>query len=257
MVTLKPTLASASEIHLWLTNPATINDEALLERYLDLLGSDELVSYRALARPDHQREYLISQAFLRDVLGSYAGDDSQILEFERNASGKPHLKNTSQSMDKLQFNLSHSAELMACTVTHAGAVGVDVEALAVDHGMLEVADHYFSASEVASLKDLDSAEQQHLFCKIWTLKEAYIKARGEGLALALDSFSFECSEPGVIRLSEGGAYRNDWQFWSLQPVDGQMIAIAAHSTNASLRVFSGVPLGETNELSLATLGQVA
>ena len=261
MEKLKPSLVNASEIHLWLTNPATITDKALLARYMNLLGSDELGSYRALAQAEHRREYLISQAFLRDVLGNYAGDEVQALEFERNASGKPSLKRSSQGglggLESVQFNLSHSAELMACTVTRAGAVGVDVEALPTDNGMLEDADNYFSSAEVASLQNLDSTEQRRLFCKIWTLKEAYIKARGEGLALALDSFSFECDENGEIRLREQDAYRKDWQFWSLQPIPGQMVAIAAQSATASLRVFSGVPLGETNELSLTTFGQVA
>jgi 4'-phosphopantetheinyl transferase len=146
---------------------------------------------------------------------------------------------------------------MACTVTREGAVGVDVESLPVDNGMLDVADHYFSTSEVASLQDLDSVEQRRMFCKIWTLKEAYIKARGEGLSLALDSFSFECPDSDIIRLREEGGYREDWQFWSLEPVSGQMIAVAAQSEDAGLRVFSGIPLGETQELPLTALGQVA
>jgi 4'-phosphopantetheinyl transferase len=257
----RPSLANAFEIHLWLTNPATITDQALLDRYKGLLGSDELGSYSALAQAEHRREYLISQAFLRDVLSNYAGDDMQTLEFERNASGKPSLKHSSPDLpgelESLQFNLSHSAELMACCVTRAGAVGVDVEALPTDNGMLEDADNYFSSSEVASLQNLDSAEQRRIFCKIWTLKEAYIKARGEGLSLALDSFSFECAGSGEIRLHEQDAYRDDWQFWSLQPIPGQMVAIAAHAEKASLRVFSGIPLGETNELSPTTFGQVA
>jgi 4'-phosphopantetheinyl transferase len=257
MNTLRPSLAGEPEIHLWLTNPAAISDENLLERYLGLLGKQELESYQALAQPQHRREYLISQAFLRDVLGSYIGDDSQALEFERNASGKPSLKQCGPSLENLQFNLSHSAELMACTVTRAGAVGVDVETLAMDSGMLGVADHYFSTSEVASLQNLDGAEQQRLFCKIWTLKEAYIKARGEGLSLALDSFSFECLDSDNIRLRDADGYREDWQFWSLEPVSGQIIAVAAESTGATLRVFSGIPLCEKEELSLTALGQVA
>jgi 4'-phosphopantetheinyl transferase len=251
---LHSSLAGASEIHLWLTNPGVINDETLLERYRAMLSSEELASYRELAQADHRREYLISQAFLRDALGNYS--NGAALEFERNASGKPSLKHQIEGQ-VLQFNLSHSAELMACAVTCAGPVGVDVEPLAVDSGMLEVADHYFSSSELASLSALDDSGQQQLFCKIWTLKEAYIKARGEGLDVALDSFSFECDAPDNIRLKEQDEYREDWQFWSLQPVPGQIIAIAAQTRNASLRVFSGVPLVDSNEICLATLGQVA
>jgi len=256
MTHLQPSLAGASEIHLWLTNAASITDEALLERYRAMLGSEELASYQELAQADRRREYLISQAFLRDVLGHYT-TNVRPLEFERNASGKPSLKHQIDHQGRLQFNLSHSAEVMACAVTCAGPVGVDVEELAVDSGMVEVADHYFSSSEVASLAALDESGQQQLFCKIWTLKEAYIKARGEGLDMALDSFSFECSEPNSIRLKEQDKYREDWQFWSLQPVPGQMIAVAAQTSNTRLRVFSGVPLCGSNELCLATLGQVA
>ena len=245
------------QVHLWLARPKKITDESLLERYEGLLGAEELASYRQLASADHRREYLISQAFLRDVLSYYTQLEPARFEFERNASGKPGLRNASGELARLHFNLSHSAELMACAVSKTGKVGVDVEPIEPDGGMVGMADNYFSEPEVDSLRALAETDQPRRFNQVWTLKEAYIKARGEGLTLALDSFSFEFAEAGEIRLRErDNSLRTDWHFWSL-PVDGHITAIALEAPDASLRAFSGIPLQEMAELSLDELERIS
>jgi 4'-phosphopantetheinyl transferase len=246
-----------AQVHLWLSQASDCDDEALLERYLELLDEEELKSHSELANPEHRREYLVSRAFLRDVLSHYAEAEPQQIEFERNASGKPAIKSAAASLD-LQFNLSHSAGLIACAVTRAGAIGVDVESFSDDAGMLSVADHYFSPRELKRLRDQPAEQQPEQFCRTWTLKEAYIKARGQGLeAGGLDSFGFECAESGGIRFYEAEQLNSDWQFWSLKPRPDCLVAIAVAANDCTLRVFSGAPLKGTRELALDTLGQVA
>ena len=246
-------------MHLWLTNPDEITDKGMLKRYEQLLGEDELVSYRELVKSGHRREYLISQAFLRDVLGYYTNISPSGFEFERNASGKPGLRHGTPELSDLHFNLSRSSGLMACAVCARGKIGVDVEALNPDSGMVDVADHYFSDAEVASLNLLPRGQQQERFCQIWTLKEAYIKARGEGLSLPLDSFSFDFDNHHHIRLREHSPerIRDDWQFWSLQPAPDRVTAVAVEATGCKLRVFSSIPLKDSHELALNDLGLVA
>jgi 4'-phosphopantetheinyl transferase len=257
MNAITPTQSTDTQAHLWITKPGDIDDDSLLEQYQALLGDEELASYHDLLNADHKREYLISQAFLRDVLSYYSSSQPDQLCFERNASGKPGLKQAPADLQGLKFNLSHSAELIACAVTRVGDVGVDVEAFSAASNMVAVADHYFSAREVAALRQLPASEQERGFCKIWTLKEAYIKARGQGLALALDSFSFDCLQPDRIELSEHEQPNSAWRFWSLQPLPDHLVAVAVAGTDCSLRVFSGIPLQETRELSINALGLVA
>lgn len=254
---LTPALGTAGEVHLWVTDTADISDEDLEARYSKALGQAELDSYNALANAGHRREYLISQALLRDVLSHYLDLAADALEFVRNASGKPSLQLPEEQALPLHFNLSHSAQSVVCAVTRAGPVGVDVEPSLPDAGLLGMAEHYFAGTEIEAVQSLSGEPQQLMFARIWTLKEAYIKARGEGHSKALDSFSFDFQQPGSIRLIEEGAPRNDWCFWSLQPLAGQTVSVAVEATAATLRLFSTVPFGSVKELSLASLGQVA
>lgn len=257
MTATKPVLVGTDEVHLWVADTAEINPRGIEERYEQALGEAERVSYTALANAEHRREYLISQVFLRDVLSQYLELSAQSLEFVRNACGKPSLELPAGHTVDLHFNLSHSAKAVACAVTRAGPVGVDVETSQPDAGLLNMAEHYFAAAEIASVQRLSGEPQQQMFARIWTLKEAYIKARGEGLSKALDSFSFECQQPQSIRLSENGKLSDSWCFWSLQPIAGQTVAVAVAAAHAKLRLFSTVPFGNVKELPLTSLGQVA
>lgn len=252
-------LDGRGQVHLWLAHPQQLTDELLLRRYEGLLGKDELSSYRQLVSAEHRREYLIGQAFLRDVLSYYTHCDPSSFEFERNASGKPSLRNAKGELASLHFNLSHSVELIACVVSRSGKVGVDIEPLQHENAMVEMADHYFSQPEINSLRELDDAEQALRFSQIWTLKEAFVKARGEGLSLPLDSFSFEFLSRGAVQMREnqGLQLRDDWRFWSLYPLSGHVTAVALEAPESDLRVFSGVPLQEMSEMALSDLGLVA
>lgn len=256
MVIEYPLPECGEEVHLWITSPQDYYSESGDGVYEALLGADERRHYEELAQPDHRREYLIGRVFLREVIAAYSGGAAAELEFESNASGKPRLKAT-PATTPLSFNFSHGADLMACAVTRLGEVGVDVETISQDRGMVEVADHYFSSIELAGLEALGAVDQQSQFFRIWTLKEAYIKARGEGHSQALDSFSFYCPDPGTIRLVAQGEKVDGWSFWSLQPVTGQMVAVAVQSAGANLRVFSRNSQGNQQELPLTSLGQVA
>ncbi len=255
MLIQTPPLNGHEDVHLWLAYPADYQSAASLENCERLLDEAESSHYRELANPGHRREYLISRAFLRQVLAEYCGHEAADLQFESNESGKPSLSVTMAS--NISFNFSHGADLMACAVTSADLVGVDVETFFADNRMVDVADHYFSEKELQSLEGLSATDQQQLFFRTWTLKEAYIKARGEGLSLPLDSFSFDCPTEGPISLQEPWGSASGWSFWSLEPVNGQIIALAVKSESTNLRIFSRNPQGIQQELPLTSPGKVA
>jgi 4'-phosphopantetheinyl transferase len=91
----------------------------------------------------------------------------------------------------LRFNLSHTDGLAACGVVRELDLGVDVEAGSRVRRHLEVADRFFSRREARALRALPEEDRVGRFLDTWTLKEAYIKARGQGLALPLDGFTFD------------------------------------------------------------------
>jgi 4'-phosphopantetheinyl transferase len=129
----------------------------------------------------------------------------------------------------LHFNLSRATDFVVCAVADEEEVGVDVEDVtrAVEH--LAIAAEFFAPDEVRALDELPAAEQRARFFTLWTLKEAYVKARGMGLSLPLDQFWFRIQPGQAIRISFGDGIVDDpdrWRFTLLQPTEIHCRAIA-------------------------------
>ena len=132
--------------------------------------------------------YVSAHVFLRQVLSRYASVAPKDWKFLANAHGKPDIADPQYHW--LQFNLSHTQGLVACAVANQRQVGVDVEHgnRRIDVAMLS--QHVFSALEALDVLSAPSQEEQERrFFNYWTLKEAYIKAKGIGLSMPLQQFS--------------------------------------------------------------------
>jgi 4'-phosphopantetheinyl transferase len=131
---------------------------------------------------------------LRSILSLYAGLEPEAWRFDANPWGRPSIANPG-APSGLFFNLSHKPGFVACLVGLGRDLGVDVEDLSVNRPHLsQIAERYFSPSEAAGLRALPAEHQTQRFYELWTLKEAYIKARGMGLSLGLSRFSFSVEE---------------------------------------------------------------
>lgn len=233
-------------VDLWFCRPEIFaSDSSLLARYEGLIDEVEYEHYRRLRFPDHKLEYLASHAMLRYVLTLYypamaPGDWA----FQRNAHGKPSLVDEQARDFPLAFNLSHTHGIALCGVAVGGELGVDVEYHANSQGLLDVADHYFSDLEVRDLFELEKAEQEHCFFHYWTLKEAFIKARGEGLAIPLDSFSFvlNAAQIGFIPPADALGAEHDWHFRLFHTGDRHTAALAWNREVGEVRLFEANPL---------------
>jgi 4'-phosphopantetheinyl transferase len=124
----------------------------------------------------------------------------------------------------LSFNLSHTNCFVAFIVGSNPEIGVDVEHLERGGSLIEIARHSFAPGEYAYLTTLPPERQRDAFFRIWTLKEAYIKAKGQGLSLGLDTFSFHFDEEDKPVLSGADG---DWSFFEFQPLADYRIAIAS------------------------------
>ena len=179
--------------------------------------------------------YLAAHWLLRNALTSVAGLPPQDWRFTVRPHGKPEVDAAFGLMD-LRFNLSHARGFVACAISIANEVGIDVEALSRNPD-IEVADRFFSPAEVAILRAMPPARQPETFLRFWTLKEALIKATGEGLSRALDSFSFAL-DPVSIRFdpddSDAPAL---WSFVEHRPTPRHLLALALrHAPHALLRI---------------------
>ncbi|WP_372750478.1 4'-phosphopantetheinyl transferase superfamily protein [Litorivivens sp.] len=179
------------QLDIWVAVAAHVSPYQQEQAYQDLLSVQENEMFKALRYPEHRFDYLMGRALLRSVLGSYTGRKPADLQFERNDFGKPELSNVD---DAPRFNLSLT-DGVAILAVHADAdIGADIEYHGHGRSMLEVADQYFSALEIADLKTLPSTDQKRGFFRYWTLKESLVKAKGEGMSVPLDSFSFRATK---------------------------------------------------------------
>jgi 4'-phosphopantetheinyl transferase len=160
-------------------------------RLLSLLCSEERERHARLVFAADRDRYLLAHAALRLMVARYANVSASTLRFEANAHGRPEIVSPKDAC-AIRFNLSHTNGAIAIAVCRAHDVGVDIENHTREiRDRRAIARRFFSASEVHALEMLPDAEQQARFFQYWTLKESYIKARGLGLTLPLDAFSFE------------------------------------------------------------------
>ena len=153
-----------------------------------------------------RRAFLAGKLFLREVLSHYSDRPADSWEFVENEYGKPALK---AGPENLAFNLSHSRQGYMLALSRHGCTGADIEFSARSRRVRRLAGRYFSRPECDWLLGLSEADQQDGFYCLWTLKEATIKARGMGLALPLDSFSFDLAalRPLLSRARTGPGLR--------------------------------------------------
>ena len=170
------------EAHVWASSS---DDPGLTAEQLGaLLSPRERERAAAFHFDADRRRFLLSHAFLRDVLSRYLQQNSTEIEFTFNRHGKPSLA----GHNSMAFNLSHSGTVAICAIAARRAIGADVERIRPVPDLSDLADLSFSPRERTLLRQYDAAVRLDAFFACWTRKEAYVKARGEGLSIPLDSF---------------------------------------------------------------------
>lgn len=179
--------------------------------------------------PTDRDHFLAARGALRGILARYLRTDPARIAFRTTEYGKPFLETESApASESLRFNLSHSGDRALCAVTRAREIGIDVERVRQDFDVYEIADRFFSRAEVASLRALPEASLREGFFTCWTRKEAYIKARGEGLSMPLDSFdvSLEPGSPARLLSVRGEGGGANWALREILPGPGYVAAVA-------------------------------
>jgi 4'-phosphopantetheinyl transferase len=237
-----------SQVHVWLAEPEQLRDAELVARYQAALSREERARAERLRGEPLRHAFAVARALLRGSLSRYCDVAPEQWSFAAQAYGRPYVAGPAHA-PPLRFNLSHTRGLIACAVTRDVEVGCDVEDLERRTEPLPLAERYFAPREVAELKGLAPEPQRARFLEYWTLKEAYLKARGLGLRVPLERFVFELPAQGPIRAHfEAGLDERPerWQFALLRPTRSHVLALAAERPAAveqlEIRVRSCVPL---------------
>ena len=216
-VALKPSrfpglALNATEVHLWQASldgrPADI--------FESFLSADELDRANRFHFTADRTHFIVARGLLRNLLAAYLGINCTELRFSYGAKGKPFLLLDGQT--QINFNLSHSHGRAAFAFSRGRELGVDLEYVKEDFEAELIATRFFSRSEVLALRLVPAELRNQAFFNCWTRKEAYIKARGEGLSMPFDQFdvSLRPGEPAALLNN----YREERELerWSMKAI---------------------------------------
>jgi 4'-phosphopantetheinyl transferase len=204
---------------------------------LGLLTEDERRRADRLLGADRRRQFASARASLRMLLGRYLERSPEAVELRLGQNGKPELPH-----DELSFNLSHSGDLALLAVAGAGtALGVDLEEVSTARPLDRMAQRFFSTREAAEYASLPPPERAGAFYRLWTRKEAYLKAWGTGLTFSSRRFTLELG-PGPGRLLSSTEMPGDddpraWWFEDLDAAPGFVAALCRRGERASIGLF--------------------
>lgn len=220
-----PALRGGS-VHLW--QRRLYDSEDVIERLHALLSDDErekAARYR-VERP--RTDFILTRGTLRRLLAAYLNKSPQEIAFQYTEYGKPSLRGSSD----LHFNVSHTEGMALMAFVRRREVGVDIEKVRAQSDVAKLAERFFSSHERQALRNLSGGELHAAFFRCWTRKEAYIKAKGEGLSLPLHQFdvAIDPDPPQALlatRPDSSEAAR--WLIRNLPVISGYAAALAVSS----------------------------
>ncbi len=208
-------LISLGEVHLFCISMEY--PEHRIQELSDMLSRNEARKRDRFHFAKDRERYVIRHGTLREIIGHYLGVPACDVDIEHTKYGKPVImENDADSW--LQFNLSSANDVALIAVTHTNPVGVDIEYIVDDFQWQDIALRYFSPGEIEQLFSLPEKSRKRAFFDCWTRKEAYVKARGEGLSDSLDGFevSLHPEFPAALLNHDGGPHESSR--WSLHDV---------------------------------------
>lgn len=206
--------------------------EARLEALRPLLDEAEQARAARYLFERDRRRFIAARGQVRQILGFCLERRPEDLRFSLSARGKPSLDEPTC----LRFNLSHSRSLGLLVVCAGQDVGIDLEAGRDEADTAGIARRFFTPGEAARLQALPEEQHRAAFYTCWTRKEAYLKGRGEGLAVSLSSFevSFAPGEPPQVFTLPERTPDPDWRLYDLRPGQGFAGALAVRGQPVEL-----------------------
>ena len=186
----------------------------------------------------HSRRFILGRGGLREILSRYEQTHPSRIKFRYNIHGKPELAgNTS-----LRFNLSHSKDLALAAVTANKSVGIDVEYRRENVDYLKLANRFFAKNEADALRKVSLDHRKETFFRIWTRKEAYIKAHGEGLSLPLDQFEVSTGPektPILLQTLHDPKDKDRWKLAQIETREDYLCTLACQGFIGQIRFWQG------------------
>lgn len=211
------------EVHLW-SFTLKVSD-SVFEGFREILSEDEVARTERFRFPHLRRRFVAGRGSLRTILGGYLGVEPRELTFSYSAHGKPSLV---EAPVDVQFNVSHSDDLMVVAVCRESPIGVDIEKQDPRFHSLEIAARYFCKSENDEMARRGGEAGQRAFFQLWTAKEAVLKATSLGLALDLSKLEIDLTPLRIVHMEDSAKTNGaNWHLTAFTPAEGYSGTLAA------------------------------
>jgi 4'-phosphopantetheinyl transferase len=215
--TLPPPQLAPNQLHLLVASLESL--AKYREQAFAVINPDEQCRAERFINPRHGDNFRIVRGTLRMCLSTYLHLPAQDIQFDFNEYGKPEIS-PAQNQQALQFNVSHSHHMAAFIFGNRKKVGVDIEFNKPLKNLSGLANHVCSPQELEEFNTMEHAQRQDAFFHLWTRKEAFIKAKGQGLSMGLRSIYIGFDTTSATRRIQ---YRGEWlDNWLVKdlPYDG-------------------------------------
>jgi 4'-phosphopantetheinyl transferase len=229
---------TSADVHLWQAGL----DKRLVDSVEHHLSADELSRADRFHFAKDRTHFVAARGLLRSLLSAYLGISSEELRFSYAEKGKPSLEEGHRSA--INFNLAHSHEMALYAFSHSRELGIDLEYMREDLANEDIARRFFSVREIKTLAAVPAELRKQAFFNCWTRKEAYIKARGEGLSMPLDEFdvSLRPDEPAALLANhKEPAEITRWSMQSIPVPTGYVAALCVEGFDWRLKSFALEP----------------
>ncbi len=225
-----------NEIHIWRANLDL--PSMMLKKLARILSEDEKTRANRFRFEQHRDRFIAARGILRQLLGNYLQIKSDLVIFEYSSRGKPQIV-SSLNQDNLQFNVSHSQDWDLYGFNYQRIIGVDLEYIKDNIDYKQLAKRFFRTQELQLINSYPAREQKTIFFQLWTAKEAYLKATGDGLAESLDTIQFTLnnnSKLNLVAIKQAQQQASHWLIDNFIPQDNFIatIAVENRSTNSNL-----------------------
>ncbi|VEP18946.1 4'-phosphopantetheinyl transferase HetI [Hyella patelloides LEGE 07179] len=220
-----------NQVHLWRAN-LKIPTKQITELN-NILSLDEKERAERFRFPQHRNRFVAARGFLRQIISGYLNIASQEIVFSYGGRGKPKLANSN-----LQFNISHSQDIALYAFTNHQLIGIDVEYLRSNVECHKIAQRFFTSAESQLITSLSKEKQTQTFFHLWTVKEAYLKAIGEGLVGGLETVEIDVNQTSklkILAISGEQAKADNWLFSSFIPHNDFIATVAINTQEQALK----------------------
>ncbi|WP_078849878.1 4'-phosphopantetheinyl transferase family protein [Streptomyces sp. NRRL F-5126] len=189
-----------------------------------MLGSRDWQRLRGLPDPESRSRFAVSRLLMRCTAGAALQAPPGSIDLAYKPGGRPYLR----GCDQIDVSLSHTGELIVVGLNRRGRIGVDTELASRRIRYASVERQLCTPDERALLGGLPEAERERELLRVWTLKEAYTKALGQGMRMGFNQFGFSRGGESLLTPDGRPASRGEWSFATFEVLGTYLLSVACH-----------------------------